>query len=178
MKNAFIILTVIVIGFLIAVLTRPDSFRVSRSVVMSAPASAIFPHVNTLRQWERWSPWAKMDPEAKSAFEGPAAGLGAKMSWAGPKSGEGTMTIVESRPNELVRFQLDFLKPFKATNEAEFTFHAQGPQTLVTWSMSGKNNFIAKAMSLFMDCDKMIGGEFEKGLRDLRTIAETPVAKK
>jgi hypothetical protein len=82
------------------------------------------------------------------------------------------MTIIESRPGELIRIRMDFLKPFKATNTAEFTFKPQGDQTFVTWSMYGKNNFIAKAIGLFMDCDKMIGDQFEKGLADMKAVAQ------
>ena len=115
-----------------------------------------------------------MDPNAKEVHEGPAAGAGAKMSWSGNnKVGEGSMTITESRPNDFVRFRLEFLKPFAATNTAEFTFKPQGNQTVVTWSMFGHNNFMGKAMGLIMNCDKMVGGQFEKGLAQLKSVAET-----
>src|SRR4030095_433305 len=112
-------------------------------------------------------------PNAKNTFEGPSAGEGAVFRWAGNKNvGEGSMTITESRPNDLIRIRLEFLKPFAATNATEFTFTPQGNQTLVTWTMSGKNNFIAKAIGLFIDCDKMIGGMFEKGLAQMKSLAE------
>jgi hypothetical protein len=153
--------------------TRPPEFRVTRSGAIPGPVSAVFPHVNELRKWEPWSPWARLDPNAKSTFEGPAAGAGASMAWAGNNQvGEGRMTIIESRPNELVRFKLEFYKPFKATNTAEFTFKAQGDQTVVTWSMFGTNNFLAKAMNLVINCDKMVGGQFEQGLANLREAVE------
>ncbi len=83
------------------------------------------------------------------------------------------MTIAESRPNELIRINLEFLKPFKASNTAEFTFKPEGNQTVVTWSMSGKNNFMSKAVGLFMDCEKMVGGQFEQGLATMKSVAET-----
>ena len=85
------------------------------------------------------------------------------------------MTILESRSNELIRIKLQFLKPFKATNTAEFTFKPEGNQTVMTWSMFGKNNFMAKAFGLFVNCDKLVGGDFEKGLASLKSIAETAV---
>jgi hypothetical protein len=88
------------------------------------------------------------------------------------------MTITDSQPNELVRFRLDFLRPFKGTNIAEFTLKPEGAGTTVTWTMSGTNNFIAKAVGLFMDCDKMVGGYFEKGFADMKTVVETPMAQK
>jgi uncharacterized protein YndB with AHSA1/START domain len=158
---------------LIVVATRPSEFRVVRSITIAAPAAAIFPHVNELKKWEPWSPWMKLDPNAKSTFEGPAAGQGAVMGWAGNNQvGEGKMTITESKPNELVRFHLEFYKPMAGTSEAQFTFKPEGHGTVVTWSMSGKNNFIAKAMCLFMNMDKMVGGEFEKGLNSIKGVVE------
>jgi hypothetical protein len=100
--------------------------------------------------------------------------VGALFKWAGNNQvGEGTMTITESRPSELIRIKLEFLKPFAATNASEFTFTPQGNQTVVTWSMSGKNNLIGKAMSLVMNCDKMVGGQFERGLASMKSVVES-----
>lgn len=152
---------------------QPDDFKITRSASISAPASAIFPHVNTLQKWNAWSPWAKLDPDSKSTFEGPEEGVGAKMSWAGNnKVGVGSMTITESRPGELIQFKLEFQKPMQATNTAEFSFNSEGDQTNITWTMTGTNNFMGKVMNLFMNCDKMVGGQFEKGLADLKKVVE------
>jgi hypothetical protein len=160
-----IAVAVAVIVFIAVVATRPADFRVTRSAAVSAPAPAVFTQVNDLRKWDAWSPWAKLDPGAKATFEGPPSGTRAAFAWAGNnKIGEGRMTITESRPNELVRFRLEFVRPFKATNTAEFTFRPEGNQTLVTWTMSGTNNFMSKAIGLFINCDRMVGGQFEQGL--------------
>lgn len=164
----FIAVAVAVIMFLAVVATRPAAFRVTRSAAISAPPPAVFAQVNDLRKWDAWSPWAKLDPAAKATFEGPPAGTGAAFSWAGNnKIGEGRMTITESHPNELVRFKLKFIKPFKASNTAEFTFRPEGNRTVVTWTMSGTNNFMSKAIGLFINCDKMVGGQFEQGLANM-----------
>ena len=121
-----------------------------------------------------WSPWLKFDPNVKITHEGPPAGNGAIESWEGNKNvGAGRMTVVESRPNELVRLKLEFFRPFAATNMAEFTFQPQSNGTNVTWAMTGQKNFMTKAMDLVMNMDKMIGGNFDKGLADLKTIAES-----
>ncbi len=152
---------------------QPDDFKITRLASISAPASAIFPHVNTLQKWNAWSPWAKLDPNSKSTFEGPEEGVGAKMSWVGNnKVGVGCMTITESRPSEFIQFKLEFQKPMQATNTAEFSFNSEGDQTNVTWTMTGTNNFMGKVMNLFMNCDKMVGGQFEKGLADLKKVVE------
>ncbi|MEO5913063.1 MAG: SRPBCC family protein [Luteolibacter sp.] len=169
-----IALFAVILVFVIIVASRPAEFSYQRNITISATPSLVFPHVNDLHKWQVWSPWAKKDPAAKSVFEGPTAGVGAAMSWAGNNDvGEGKMTLVESKPDELVQYRLDFKKPFEGTNIADFTFKPEGGNTRVKWTMSGKNTFVFKAISLFMDCDKMIGGEFEKGLTDLKGIVES-----
>jgi len=173
LKKILIGLAVVIFVFVVVVATRPSEYRVTRSITIAAPPATVFPHVNELKKWEPWSPWMKLDPNAKSTFEGPAAGQGAAMSWAGNNQvGEGKMTITESKPNERVQFHLEFYKPMAGTSEAEFTFKPESNQTVVTWSMNGKNNFIGKAMCMFMNMDKMVGGQFEKGLADLKARAE------
>lgn len=168
-----IAVVIVVLGLAAFIATRPAEFRVTRTASFAAPAPAVFAQVNELRKWEAWSPWAKKDPQMKQAYAGPAAGAGAVSSWVGNKDvGEGRMSIVESRPAELIRFKLEFLKPFTATHTAEFTFKPAGNQTAVTWSMSGQNNFIAKALHLVFDMDKMVGGDFEAGLASLKTIVD------
>jgi uncharacterized protein YndB with AHSA1/START domain len=174
MLKKILIGVVMVIGVFVAIVAmRPSDFRVERSAVVSAPAPVVFAQVNDLHNWDAWSPFAKIDPAAKQTFEGPRAGTGAAFAWAGNKQvGEGRMTITESRPNELIRFRLDFVRPLAGTNTAEFTFTPQGDRTAVTWSMSGTQNFMAKAFCMFMSMDKMVGGEFEKGLAQMKTVAE------
>jgi Polyketide cyclase / dehydrase and lipid transport len=171
-----IILFLIVIGIIVVFVLasrQPDDFKITRTGSISAPASAIFPHVNTLQKWDAWSPWAKLDPNVKNTFEGPGEGVSAKMSWVGNnKVGVGSMTIIESRPSDFIQFRLEFLKPMKATNIAEFTFKSEGEQTLVTWTMMGTNNFMGKVMGLVMNCDKMVGGQFEQGLASLKAVVE------
>jgi uncharacterized protein YndB with AHSA1/START domain len=172
---ALAVVAALIIAFVIVVAMQPSTFRISRSATMAAPAAAVFPHVNELKKWQPWSPWMKLDPNAKSTFEGPEGGKGAAMTWAGNNEvGEGKMTIIESKPNELVRFRLDFYKPMAGTSEAEFTFKPEGENTTVTWTMSGTNNFIGRAMCMVMNMDKMVGGEFEKGLASIKTIVDAP----
>ena len=173
-----IVLAVIVVVFVVIVATRPGEFRVTRSAAINASPDTVFNQVNDLHKWEAWSPWAKMDPAAKTSYEGPPTGVGSSFAWAGnSRIGEGRMTITDSRPAELVRFRLDFLKPFKGTNVAEFGFKAKDGQTEVTWTMSGANNFLTKAFQMFVDCEKMVGGQFEQGLADMKTIAEREARK-
>ncbi|MGH7404633.1 MAG: SRPBCC family protein [Candidatus Methylomirabilales bacterium] len=173
LKKILIALAAIVVVFVAVVAMQPSEFRVARTATISAPAPVVFAQVNDFHKWEAWSPWAKLDPAAKATFEGPSAGPGAIFRWAGnDEVGEGSMTITESRPSDLIRIKLEFLKPFAATNTVEFTFKPEANQTAVTWSMAGKNNFIAKAVCLFMNMDKMVGGNFEKGLAQMKSAVE------
>jgi uncharacterized protein YndB with AHSA1/START domain len=166
-------LAVIVAGALVVVATRPAEFRVTRTGTISAPPATVFAQVNDFHKWEAWNPWGKLDPAMKESYEGAPAGVGAVYTWTGNSQvGEGRMTITESRPNELIRIRMEFLKPFAATSTAEFTFRPQGNQTAVTWTMEGTNNFMAKAVHLVMNMDRMIGGQFEKGLAAMKSVAE------
>jgi hypothetical protein len=168
-----IAVAVIVVVFIVVVAMQPSVFRVARSATMSAPAPAVFAQVNDFHKWEAWNPWGKIDPAMKQTYEGAPAGPGAIYTWVGNKNvGEGRMTLTESRPSDLIRIKLEFFKPFAGTNIAEFTFKPEGNQTAVTWSMTGKNNFMAKAIHLFMNMDKMIGGQFETGLAQMKSIVE------
>jgi uncharacterized protein YndB with AHSA1/START domain len=182
LKKLLILLAVIIVAigvFLGVASMQPADFRVQRSVTIAAPPATVFPHVNDLHKFQEWSPWAKLDPNAKMTYEGPEAGTGAKYEWFGnDKVGAGAMSITDSRPNEKVDFKLEFKKPMEATNTADFVFKPEGDKTSVTWGMSGQKNLIMKAVGMFMDCDKMIGPDFEKGLSSLKTIAEAETAKK
>lgn len=176
--NTLIGLAVVLVIFVIVVSQRPADFQVVRSAAIPAPPSTVFAQVNDLRLWQKWAPWAKLDPDAKTTFEGPTSGAGAKFAWDGnSKIGSGRMTITESRPGELVRFKLEFLKPYADTNASEFTFESEGDQTVVKWSISGTNNFTAKAISLLVSNDRLVGCQFEQGLADLKSTCEAAAAK-
>ncbi|PTY02858.1 polyketide cyclase [Opitutaceae bacterium EW11] len=171
-------LLALVVLFAIVVSFQPATFRVVRSATIAAPANVVFAQINDFHKMEVWSPWAKMDPAMKTTFSGPEAGPGASYAWAGNSQvGEGRLTIVESKPYERIQYRQEFFKPMKGVNTAEFTFTPQGDRTLVTWTMFGDQNFVAKAFGLFVSMDKMIGGTFEQGLANLRTIAESEVKK-
>src|SRR5215470_708764 len=163
---------------LVVVAWQPSTFRVARTTTISAPPEQVFAEVNDLHKWEAWSPWLKADPAAKTTYEGAPAGTGAAFRWSGNKDvGEGRMTITESRPNDLVRLRLDFMRPFAGTSIAEFRFVPDGNRTVVTWSMTGDKNFLAKAIHLVLDMDKMVGGKFDEGLAQMKAVAEGTARK-
>ena len=169
---------VVVAVFAGVVALRPSEFRVMRSAAIDAPASEVFTQVNDFHNWDAWSPWAKLDPAMKATFEGPAAGTGAVYKWSGnDEVGEGSMTLTESRPNDRIDIALTFIRPFACTNTTEFTFVPEGDGTVVTWNMTGHLNFVCKAMHLFVDMDKMVGGDFEKGLTQMKSVTEAATKK-
>lgn len=167
----------LILVLVIVVALRPSTFRIERATTTAAPPAAVFAEVNDFHKWEAWSPWAKLDPKAVNSFEGPAAGTGAIFRWKGNSEvGAGSMTILESKPGELVRIRLDFLEPMPGTSTADFFFVPTGSGSTVTWAMYGENNFVGKAMCMVMDMDNMVGSQFEKGLAGLRRVAEAKTA--
>ncbi|MGE4350401.1 MAG: SRPBCC family protein [Candidatus Berkiella sp.] len=153
--------------------TKPDDFKVERSHTIKAPSEKIFPLINDFNNWPQWSPWEDLDPNMKKTLKGAHKGVGAISEWEGNNDvGSGKIEIIKSTPNTQIIMQLDMLKPFPATNTVEFSLASVKDETKVTWSMSGKNSFIAKVMSIFINCEKMVGDQFEKGLNKLQKISE------
>ena len=145
-----------------------STYKVTRNAVIPAPAEDIFPLVNSFHEWTKWSPWETVDPAMDRSYSGSDSGVGAKYAWSGNrKAGSGTMEIVESTAPNTIRIRLEFTKPFKAVNPTTFTLTPAGSGTQVTWTMTGENKGIGKVFALFMNMDKMVGTDFEKGLASL-----------
>ena len=178
-KKLLIGFAAVIILFLNYAATRPADFRVQRSATLSASPAALFEHVNNHHKFIVWNPFMKLDPNVKVAYDGPQSGVGAVCSWDGNKDvGAGSCTIIESKPGELVRCQMDWKRPMEGTATVDFTFKPEGDKTVVTWAMYGKNNFMGKVTSMFFDCDKMCGPQCEKGLADLGAVAAAGLAAK
>lgn len=166
---ALIVIVAIVLG---VAATRPDSFRVQRSLVIKAPPEKIAPLIADFHAWSSWSPYEKRDPAMQRRFGGADSGTGATYAWDGNSQvGAGSMEILDASADK-VRIKLDFLKPFEAHNTAEFTLQPQADGTVVTWAMYGPAPYFHKLMGLFMNMDKMIGTDFETGLASLKALAE------
>src|SRR5262245_47899274 len=175
-----VVIVVLVVAALAYAATKPDTIRVQRSTSITAPPEKILPLVNDLRSHEAWSPWEKKDPAMKRTYSGAASGKGAVYEWDGNKNiGKGRMEITDASPSKVV-FKMDFLAPFEAHHTAEITMTPQGGSTNagtnvstnVTWAIYGPNRFLGKVMGLVFNMDKMIGGEFETGLANLKTLSE------
>ena len=174
LKIIGLLLVVGVAGLLVYAATRPDRFRIERSASIKAPPEKIFPHVNDFKAWTAWSPWEKIDPALKRSYSGPPSGKGAAYAWEGNKNvGSGSMEITESVAPSKIVLRLDFLKPFEAHNTTEFTFVPQGDATTVSWAMFGPSPYMSKLMGIFFNMERMVGGQFEQGLANLKALSET-----
>jgi uncharacterized protein YndB with AHSA1/START domain len=169
-------LIVILVGI---VYTRPSTFRVERATRIEAPPDVVYALVSDFHAWDRWSPWAHLDPSMKVTYGGPPSGTGASMSWTGnDKVGEGSMHITESKPPQALVMRLQFIKPMASVNRTDFTFKPDGTGTKVDWVMTGPLDFMGKGMDLFVGMDKMIGSDFDKGLASMRREAEADAKKR
>ena len=167
------VIVVAVIALLLYAATRPNSFRVQRSLRINAAPDRLFALLNDFRQWSGWSPWEKMDPNMQRTFSGPDVGVGTVYEWQGNKKvGKGRMEILESSPSTQLRIKLDFFSPFEAHNTTEFTLQPQSNGTDVIWTMYGPSPFMSKLMGVVFNMDKLVGGDFERGLTNLKVLAE------
>lgn len=157
----------------IYVVTRPDSFRIERSITVQCAPEKVYELINNFHHWEAWSPWEKVDPNITRTYSGATQGPGAVYAWSGNKNiGQGRMEIKESTPPSRITIQLDFLAPFEAHNTAEFVITPQGNATHVSHAMFGPSPLMSKIMGLFFNMDKMVGSKFEEGLNNLKQLAE------
>lgn len=172
-KKISMALTVVIVVILGLALMQPDSFKVQRSATIKAPPAKVMGYLNDFHQWPAWSPWERLDPNMQRSFEGAASGKGAVYAWSGnDEVGQGRMEITENTVPSLLAIKLDFIKPFTSSNRTEFVLQPQGDATVVTWTMTGPSQFITKLMGVFFSMDKMIGKDFEKGLAQLKELAE------
>jgi uncharacterized protein YndB with AHSA1/START domain len=180
MKKVLIVLVVLVVGFFGFIMTRQGTFHVERSTKIAAPVDVVFAQVADFHNWPAWSAWEKKDPTMKKTYEGPVGAVGSKYSWEGNKdTGSGNMSITELTPNQKIVQKLEFTAPYEASNTVTFTFKPSGTDTEVLWALEGgSDGFMSKAMTTFMNPDKMIGPDFEAGLASLKTVSEAEAKKK
>jgi hypothetical protein len=168
-----VILAVSIAGVMgYAVATQPDSFRVQRTASSDATPEKLVGILSDLRRGAEWSPYEKKDPAMKKTFSGPPSGPGATLSWDGNGDvGAGSLTVAEVTPAN-IKLNLAMTRPMNANNIVEYTFAPQGKGTSMTWAMYGPMPLISKVMCIFMDLDKMLGADMERGLKDLKALAE------
>ncbi|MGQ0502982.1 MAG: SRPBCC family protein [Panacagrimonas sp.] len=173
-KYLILVLAIVLGGVLAYAATRPDTFTVERRISIHAPPDEIFPLINDLHRFVEWSPYEEKDPSMNRNHSGAAAGVGAIYAWdGGGEVGQGSMEIVGATEPSHVAIQLDFVRPFQARNQVDFTLVPQGEATEVTWAMHGPSPYVSKVMGVFFNMDRMIGRDFEAGLARLKVRAES-----
>jgi uncharacterized protein YndB with AHSA1/START domain len=149
------------------------TFTVQRCIAIAAPTERVYDAIVDFHRWTDWSPWEGIDPNMQRRYSGPDAGVGATYEWEGSrKVGKGRMEIVDTTAPGSVDIKLDFLKPFKSHSQTRFALAPEGDTTKVTWTMKGPKTFATKVMGIFTSMDKLVGKDFEKGLAQLKTVAE------
>lgn len=178
LKKILGVFVLVIVIFLGVVASRPATFEIKRSLAINAAPDVVQAQITNFKTWNEWSPWEKLDPAMKKTYDGAPTGVGAHYAWdsANGDVGAGEMKITDVTP-ERVGIDLHFLRPFEAENHILFDLTKTGDATTVTWTMAGKNSFGGKAMSLFMDMDKLVGGDFDKGLASLKTVSEAAAKK-
>lgn len=172
-KKILLGLVAFVVVLLGVIAMQPSEYRVERSITIDAPAAEVFPWVADLRKFSQWSPWEKLDPDIEKTFEGPATGVGSVYKWSGNADvGKGSMTVTEFVADEKVTMSLEFVEPWQSKATTGLSLAPAGDTTEVTWSMSGENDFMSKAVGLFMDMEEMIGKDYEEGLANLEKVVE------
>jgi len=171
-KTSVLVILAGAAGLLLYAASKPDTFRVERSVSVKAPPDRVFALINDMHAFNTWNPYVKKDPAIKGTYTGPAAGKGAGYGWQSSEVGVGSMEVTDATAPSMVAMKLDFVEPFEAHNRAEFTVQPAAGETHVTWAMFGPVPYTAKVMHVLFDIDKMVGGDFERGLHDLKRLAE------
>lgn len=152
---------------------KPDAFEIRREAVIAAPPERIFAVINDFRQWPNWSPWQDLDPNMRQTLSGPPSGVGAVSSWEGNgKVGAGRTEITEAMPPSNLKMKLSMFRPMKAENQVEYTLQPTSGGTRVSWAMRGNTPLMGKVFNMFVDCEKMVGKDFEKGLAKLKSLVE------
>lgn len=173
-KIGIVIGLIISILLIVAAVKSPD-YMVTRSIVINAPAEKIFPYLNNQKLAEKWGSWMEIDPDSKMSYSGPDEGVGSVGSWTGGKQmGTGSATIVNVIPNQKVEIRLEYTEPMNMIQDTDYLITPEGAGSKVTWTVRGKNNFVGRLMCMFADMEKMVGGMFEKGLSNLKTLVESP----
>jgi len=172
-KKILIGLVVLVLIVLAAAAMQPSTYSVSRSIAIKAQAERIQPLISDFHNWPLWSPWEKLDPAMKRTFSGATKDLGAVYAWEGNKDvGSGRMEVTSLTQPTKVGIKLDFYAPMESSAMTDFVLDTKGDTTTVTWTMSGKTDFVAKVMTTFVSMDRMIGPDFERGLAQMKVVAE------
>ena len=176
-KKLVLGLSLVVAAFVVYVALRPAAYHIERTTVIAAPADVVWRHVSDFNEWPAWNPWQKSEPDQQLTISGEPGQPGHRSAWQGETTGTGSMTISEATALQKVSIKLEFNEPMESVARTDIAIAPQGSGVAVTWSMDGENDFLGKMFDVLMDMESMIGGAYEQGLADLKTIAESQAAQ-
>lgn len=167
------ILTVLIGIYIIAAFFGSSNYRVERKSTINAPQKLVFTQVSVLRNWENWSPWAEKDPSIKNTYEGQDGEVGSLLKWSGNEdiSGTGQLAISAMDAPAKLNYDLSFIEPFEMSSKGGFELTANSESTTtVSWHDEGDIPFLMRPMMFFMDMDKHMGADFERGLYKIDSV--------
>jgi effector-binding domain-containing protein/uncharacterized protein YndB with AHSA1/START domain len=172
LKTILIIVFAVLALLVILGLAGPGNYRVQRATTIAATPEEVYRYVSLLGRMKEWGPWQEMDRDQVQTIEGTDGTVGAVWRWQGDTVGVGSQRIVAMEPNRKVSCELHFIEPFESKGTVDYELEQRGDSTRMVWTMSGENNFMGRVMGVFVDMDRMIGADFERGLAKLRTMVE------
>ena len=172
LKTILIIVLALGVILLVLAFTGPKESVVKRSVVIDATPAEVYPHIASLKKMHDWSPWREMDRDQKNTWSGADGTVGSYEEWEGDTVGTGRQEIVALEQDRKVTTDLRFFEPWESQSTVSLELAPEGEGTRVDWIMTSKNEGLGRLMAVFMDMDKMIGPDFEKGLQNLKAVTE------
>jgi hypothetical protein len=149
-------------------------YTITRSIMISTPASEVFSKIVDFRQFEHWSPWEHLDPAMQKEFGGEPGEVGSSYHWSGnQKVGEGTMTVLDVQARQGLDIRLEFFRPFEDRCQTRWEVSPEGDGCIVTWTMKGENRSLPrKLFGLLFRMKKMLASDFDRGLSRLKKYCE------
>jgi hypothetical protein len=165
LKKILIVIAVLLAIPLITALFVKKTYTVEREIM-----------IEMLRNQDNFSKWASMDPNMKQEYIGIDGKIGFISSWESDQKdvGRGEQSIINIKEGERIDYALHFIKPMEGRANAFMTTEAvTDNQTKVKWGFTGTMNYPMNIVLLFMNMDRMIGGDLETGLINLKRVMET-----
>lgn len=168
-----LVIVVLIAGVLVFAATKPDTFRIERSVTINASPEKVFALIDDFHSWSKWAPQDRDDPTMQRSYSGAAAGEGAVCDWTSKGSaGAGEMRITEGAASSRVLVSAEWKRPFQVRNLNDFSLTPAGEGTRVTWRLMGTNLYVMRLMEVFVGVSGLIGRHLDSGLRNLKQEAE------
>ena len=173
LRGLFLVLLGLVTLFFVTGVFLPQTAHVERSMTTTASPATVYSLVDGFKHFNEWSPWAGLDPATKYAYSGPETGVGARMEWvsANPDVGSGSQEVIDAEPGRRVTHKLDFGMDNPTTSTIRL--EPEGTGTRVTWTLDSdfSGSLVGRYFGLALD--RMVGPDYEKGLAQLKAVAES-----